>query len=258
MGLLLEGVESSFRSEDLNFSRSFPSQRFFAKKLNFGKANFSDLELIFALEAPTVFFVERLSATCCGGNLHLGSVRIDSSQRKNFTIYFDRILLSALLSEFGVCEASGDGRVNGRIPVLLEGNSIKFDDAFFYSTPGTSGNIKVSKAGSFVSNIPKDGEQFSSIDLTLEALKDFKYDWSKISLNNDGDDLVAKLEFLGCPNRPLPFRFDKQLAAFVRVEANSSGSNFQEIKLDLNCRLPFNAIMSYINVFKDFFKEELK
>jgi len=255
MGLYLDGVEAVFNSKELNFSRSQPSQRFFARKASFGKSKLSDLELIYALEGPKTFFIERLSAGWCEGKLYLFATRIEPAEKKKFTVYFDRILLSSLLNEFGICEADGEGRMNGRIPISFDGNKIDFDDAFFYSSPGVGGNIKVRKAGSFTSGIPTEGAQFSSIDLTLEALKDFNYDWSKISIDSEGEDIIAKIEFLGRPSGPLPFNFDRRIGAFSRVEAGSRGSLFQQIKLDLNCRFPFNDIMSYINVLKKIIKD---
>ena len=160
-----------------------------------------------------------------------------------------------MLSQFKICEARGDGRVNGRIPILIENGNLKLNDAFLYSSPGAGGNIKVSKTGNLFDSIPKDSPQFSGIDLTAEALKDFSYNWSKISLNNEGDDMLLKIEFSGKPANPLPFTFNKDINAFTRVEADAQGSEFKEMKLDLNCRFPFNTVMRYIRTIKDFFKK---
>ncbi len=255
-GVKLEGLEGAFRSDDPAMCRSLPNQRMKAKSLVFGKNRLSDLELVYALESPGSFFIESFDAGWCGGELHLSSSRIDGSGGKSFTVYFDRILLSEMLREFGVCEAGGDGRVNGRVPVVFDGGRIDFDDAFFYSSPGIGGNIKMRKAGEFMSGIPAEGSQFSSMDLTLEALKDFDYDWSKISVDSEGEEIVAKLEFLGRPSGPLPFRLDRQTGAFSRVDASSQGSTFEEIKLDLNCRFPLNATMRYIKAFKGFLQDK--
>ncbi len=255
-GVKIEGLEGAFSSDDPAMCRSLPKQRMKAKSLVFGGNRLSDLELVYALESPRSFFIESFDAGWCGGELHLSSSRIDGSGGESFTVYFDRILLSEMLRELGICEAGGDGRVNGRVPVVFDGGRIDFDDAFFYSSPGTGGNIKVRKAGEFMSDIPAEGAQFSSMDLTLEALKDFDYDWSRISVDSEGDEIVAKLEFLGRPSGPLPFRLDRQTGVFSRVEASSQGSTFEEIKLDLNCRFPLNAIMRYIKVFKSFLTEK--
>jgi hypothetical protein len=253
--IFIEGLEGEFQTDDITFKRSLPSQSFRAKSLAFGDAKFADLDVRYEIESPKVFFIERISAGWCGGHLHAYSFRIDGSAKKELIVYCDRVLLSEMLSQFKVCEALGDGRVNGRIPILIENGSLKLNDAFLYSSPGAGGNIKISKTGNLFDSIPKDSPQFSGIDLTAEALKDFNYNWSKISLNNEGDDMLLKIEFSGRSASPLPFMFNKDINAFTRVEADAQGSEFKEIKLDLNCRFPFNTVMRYIKTVKDFFKK---
>jgi hypothetical protein len=253
--IFMKGLEGEFQTGDITFKRSLPSQSFRAKSLAFGDAKFADLDIRYEIESPKVFFIERISAGWCGGHLHAYSFRIDGSAKKELTVYCDRVLLSEMLSQFKICEARGDGRVNGRIPILIENGNLKLNDAFLYSSPGAGGNIKVSKTGNLFDSIPKDSPQFSGIDLTAEALKDFSYNWSKISLNNEGDDMLLKIEFSGKPANPLPFIFNKDINAFTRVEADAQGSEFKEMKLDLNCRFPFNTVMRYIKTIKDFFKK---
>jgi hypothetical protein len=64
------------------------------------------------------------------------------------------------------------------------------------------------------------------------------------------DHLLLKLQFDGKPARPLPFRYKKEFGGFVRVEADSPGSKFQGIRLDINFTLPLDRILQYMNIFK--------
>ncbi|HRR29318.1 MAG TPA: YdbH domain-containing protein, partial [Victivallales bacterium] len=168
--LKIAGIDGEYISKDLSLMKTLPSMRFYAKDLSFGKVKLNNIELLYTLESPKSFYIEKLSAGWCGGNIYIFSTRINNSLRKDFTLYFDRVLLAEMLSEFGLCEGSGDGRVNGKVPFIIEGNDIEFKDAFFYSTPGTGGNIKVQKATALKDSINLQGEQLSPVDLTFEAL----------------------------------------------------------------------------------------
>jgi hypothetical protein len=43
----------------------------------------------------------------------------------------------------------------------------------------------------------------------------------------------------------LPFIYKKELGRFARVDAESKGSLFQGISLDVNLQLPLNQILRY-------------
>ena len=90
-----------------------------------------------------------------------------------------------------------------------------------------------------------DSPQLAQLDLAQEALKDFEYTWAKLGLNSDADTLQMKLQFDGKPSGPLPFKYSKEIGGFIRVSADSPGSHFQGIRLDVNLSLPLNEILAY-------------
>jgi len=85
------------------------------------------------------------------------------------------------------------------------------------------------------------------MELTIEALKDFIYDWVRLKLLTEGEDLLLYLQFDGKPANPLPFIYKKDLGGFVRVKSAEEGSRFQGIRLDINLVIPLDKILHYRN-----------
>ncbi len=99
-----------------------------------------------------------------------------------------------------------------------------------------------------------DSPRFSQLDLAAEALKDFEYTWAKLTFDTQGETLTANMELDGKPGRVLPFVYEKDVNSFVRVDAQSPGSRFQGIKLDVNLTLPFNRVVSFGNKIRKLLK----
>jgi hypothetical protein len=54
----------------------------------------------------------------------------------------------------------------------------------------------------------------------------------------------------GKPAKTLPFVYRKDIGGFIKVEADSKGSKFQGIRLDVNFRLPLNKLLQYKDLLK--------
>ena len=93
--------------------------------------------------------------------------------------------------------------------------------------------------------LPPGTVQHAQMDLAREALKDYTYDWAKLRILTEGEDILLKMEFDGKPAAPLPFVYKKEIGGFARIDAGSKGSHFQGIHLNVNFRLPLNEIMQY-------------
>ena len=76
-------------------------------------------------------------------------------------------------------------------------------------------------------------------------MKDYDYDWAKLNLMTEGENLLLRLQFDGKPARPLPFVYKKEIGGFVKVEAGGKGSVFQGISLDVNFKVPLDKILHY-------------
>jgi hypothetical protein len=208
----------------------------------------------FQLEPYQTLFIEKGRVGWCDGKIRLEPMRITPGVDAYETrLDCDRLNLARILEQLSVADARGAGTVNGTLPIAIKAGRIRFDDGFLYSTPGEGGKIRLSGADALMAGIPKGTRQFFQIDLAREALRDFDYNWAKLRVVSEGEDLRMRLQFDGKPGRILPFEYDKEIGGFVRVDADSRGSEFQGISLDVNFTVPLNDLLVYkdvLNLFK--------
>jgi hypothetical protein len=153
--------------------------------------------------------------------------------------------LADVLEQFGIASAEGSGALNGRIPLRYRDGALSFVDGFLYSTPGQGGSILLKGTEILTAGIPVDTPQYVQMDLAREALKDYAYDWVKLTLNTKGEDLLVRMQLDGKPAAALPFVYKPESGRFARVAEQEQGSRFQGIRLDVNFRLPLNKILRY-------------
>jgi hypothetical protein len=225
--------------------RSAPAQKILFDKASIGDLTFEQGKVIWQLESTDSFFVEEGVVNWAGGRIFTNAVRI-SPNRKEFVIpiFCDRLILTEILNQFGVINAEGEGTVSGRIPLFVGEDTIHFEDGFLYSSPGQGGSVKVAALDVLAAGIPKNTPQFSQVDFAAEALKNFQYNWVKLLLNSEGEDLVMQMHMDGKPLQSLPFSYDSQTGLLQRLDDNSQGIS-QPIRLDVNFRLPLNRFIGY-------------
>ena len=251
----VHNVRIDLTLEDLFDLRSLPHQHVKFDSARIGNIELSDGVFYFQMQAADRFFVEKTSFKWCGGNVDTNaavvSIPID---HVGFTLYCDRLKLDQVLKQLGGIRGEGEGTVNGRIPVKYSGGKIIFDNGFLYSTPGDGGTIRLIGTEALMAGIPEGTPQFSQIDLAREALKHYLYDWAKLEITTEQDNLVIKLKTDGKPADILPFEYRQDFGGFVRVDADSPGSRFQGIRLDVNFNFPLERVLKYGKGFQDIFK----
>ncbi len=246
----LKGIRVEMAMDDLINLTSGPRQTLRVEQLRFGKLNARALAVDFQLEPNRTFFIEKASLAWCDGRLNTAAIRvIPGKDDYDVTLSCDRLNLAMVLDQLGAADASGDGSVNGRIPLRWTGGRLSFDNGFLYSTPGQTGQIQIKGTEVLLSGLPPGTPQHTQLDIATEALKDYTYNWAKLSLNSDKDDLLLKLQFDGKPNRLLPFAYDKSLGQFKRV-AGQGQADFKGISIDLNFNSPLNDIIHYQEFLK--------
>ena len=243
--LSLEGIDLAVRMEDLFQFESAPRQRLEVERLALGDLRADHLDVDFQLENANTLFIEKAGLNWCNGRVNASALRIDRAKTDyHLTLYCDRLNLARLLEQLGAAEASGEGSVNGRIPVSWTDEGLTFDNGFLYSTPGQTGTIKLSGTQALMAGLPPGSPQHTQLDIATEALKDYSYQWAKLHLQSEEDILLLKLQLDGKPNRLLPFAYDQSLGQFKRI-AGAGQADFKGISIDLNFRSPLNEIIHY-------------
>lgn len=244
--LLLDGISTDLRFPNVAVLRSAPGQPIQVSRVSYGDIAATDVSVDYQIEPSGVLFVENSRFKWCQGQVSTQSFRVTPGVADyRLTFFCDRLNLARVLEQFGAATATGDGTVNGRIPVQLAGGRLTFQDGFLYSTPGGGGRIRMAGTGILTAGLPPGSPQFVQMDIAREALKDFDYTWVKMNLETEAGNLLMKLQFDGKPAAPLPFVYQRDIGQFARVESDDKGSIFQGIRLDVNFNLPLDDILKY-------------
>jgi hypothetical protein len=247
--MVLEGIEAEVQMDDLVGLKSAPRQRLRVERIRLGNLDAANLQVDFQIESLQTLFVEAAALQWCNGTMNTGALRMTQGlEDYQATLFCDRLDLAMVLKQLGAAEASGEGTVNGRIPLHWSNGALTFDRGFLFSTPGKTGTIRLSGTQSLLTALPPDTPQHAQLDIATEALKDYTYKWARLYLESEDRDLLLKLQFDGKPNRLLPFAYDTGLGRFKRV-AGEGEADFTGISIDLNFRSPLNELLQYRNLF---------
>ena len=243
--LSIEGVSASLLMPQLPDLRSAPRQPLSADHIQLGEISAHDFNAFFQIEPPGTLFIEKADVQWCNGGIHTQSIRLHPDKQDiELTLFANQLNLAQVLEQLGVTEGEGEGAVNGRIPLRLHEGMPIFDNGFLYSTPGQGGTIHLRDTNSLLQGMPREAPQFIQLDIATEALKDYTYDWARLSLNSENDILKVGLKLKGKPNKLLPFTYDKETEQFRRINGEPI-AEFQEIGFDLNFSSSLSQILQY-------------
>lgn len=253
--MAFNNVHVDLKIPDLFQMRSLPHQQIRFDSATFGNISIDKGIIDFQVVSADHFFIEKTNFKWSGGNVDTNAaVVLLPFEKIGLTFYCDRLKLARVLQQLGGVKGDGEGAVNGRIPVRYENGKLRFDNGFLYSTPGESGTILLTGTDFLMAGIPEGTPHFAQIDLAREALKNYRYDWAKLDITSEGENLNLKLKLDGKPMDVLPFEYRKDFGGFARVEAGSPGSRFQGIRLDVNFNLPLDQVLRYGKGFQEIFK----
>ncbi|HJW85421.1 MAG TPA: YdbH domain-containing protein, partial [Candidatus Brocadiaceae bacterium] len=246
-GVAMEGIDISLSVPDLFSMRSAPGQKFLFKKVTFGKLALYDGVIEYQIDSPQSVFIESSEFKWCDGYVYTQSMRFSLDKSVyNVILLCDRLSLTGVMEQFDIAQAEGIGTVSGRLPLKYENGNIRFGNGFLFSAPGDGGIIHVKGIGAIENlGIPQNTPQYSQIDFTNAVLKDFNYNWVKITLSSKGEDMVLQMSIDGKPMDALPFVYNRNIGSFSRIEAAGKGGIQNPVHLDINFRLPLNKVMYY-------------
>jgi hypothetical protein len=247
----LDGIAMTLQIDDVAGFKSAPRQRLRVDDLQLGDLRAQHLDVDFQVENRQTLLLEKVGLQWCRGRINTGAVRIVSGKEDyDVTLFCDRLDLAMVLDQLGAAEASGEGTVNGRIPLRWVNGRLSFDNGFLYSTPGQTGKIRLKETQTLLAGIPPGSPQHTQLDIATEALKDYTYQWAKLNVQSEKDTLLLKLQLDGKPNRLLPFAYNQKLGQFIRVEGKGQ-ADFKGIGIDLNFNVPLNKIIHYKDLLRN-------
>ena len=235
---VLSGLRVDVASADIMQGQTKPAQQVHIAEARMKEMMVRDIRLAGQLEAWDTLFVEEGSASWCGGKLRLYALRLRPDMRSEGTIYCEQLALRELLRQIGFEDVIADARLSGRLPAQVAGEEIRIQDGELYSYPGVQGTLKIGQSDLLTAGVSADAPAYGSILFTQQALKDFVFDWLRMSINTEGGNVRLELTVFGRPAKPLPFRYDAQLGSFLKVEARAAQLIDQPIELTLTVRIP--------------------
>ena len=224
-GIAVLGVNGSITLERLFDFVTAPAQRIAFRELKWQDKSFSNGELVFAGESGGTVFIESGRFDWCQGKIIVAPFRLEPGKTDFLiTLYCDRVNFAQMLNVLlGKAVVSGDAEMNGIVPVRMVNGSPVFLDGYLYSTPGSSGNLKVSHP-----ELISGGQV-----LVEEAIRDFRYNWIKVKMSSRGDRLDMVVSIDGAPDQKLPLRYDAKKKDFIKDPAGGRHVQLKGLLLDI-------------------------
>ncbi len=237
----IEGIKAVVNSKNILARRSDPGQQLSFESWRIGTLLLQNGKVFWQLEEPESLLVERFDSEWCEGSVSAHALRIKPGMKTlDLIVYAGRLRLDRVLEELNLAKTSGDGTINGRIPLSFSGSGISVNDGFLYSTPGNGGIIGFKDSTGIAGALKGNSIQMG---IAYEALKKFRYEWVKLKLNSQFDSLKIELQMDGKPARKMPFVYSAETGLqHVDGEGNT---NFQGIRFDINFLLPLNKLLKY-------------
>ncbi|MEW6221578.1 MAG: YdbH domain-containing protein, partial [Thermodesulfobacteriota bacterium] len=245
--LLVEGLGLELALAEIIPLTGRPGSRLRFERLTAGRIALLEGAADFTLESAASLLVERASASWCGGRLSLTAARLGrDAGAAELELAADRLRITDLATQLQLGTAEGDGTLSGRLPIHWSRDQLALGHGFFASTPGTGGRLRLPSDRLLAAGLSTDRPELGGIALAAEALRDYDYQWLRLELEPQAEDLRLRLQLDGRPAGPLPFVFQEETGAFVQVDpASHPGSLFQGIRLDLRFTLPLDPLVRY-------------
>ena len=245
------GLALSLSLEDLATLRSAPLQKVTFDRLDFKGISATKGQVTFQLVPDGSVVVEGVRFQWAEGNVQaLPFTLVPGKDEYDLILYCSEMNIANLLKQLGFADAEGEGRVSGRVPVMLRDGRLYFDTARLQSSPDSGGVIKVKQAESLLAGVPKESPQYIQMKIASEALKNFEYKWAMITATTEKDTLKIQLQLDGKPADTLPFEYRADIGQLIEITAGSKGVKFQGIRLDVNFNLPLNKILDLKRLFE--------
>jgi Dicarboxylate transport len=243
---VVEGIETELLLTDLINLESAPHQQLKFKTARHGDIVIENGVVDYQIQPSGVPFIENSAFQWCGGSVNIPAVRLGlQTGEYNLVLYCDRINLARLLEQIGAAQVEGGGTLSGKIPIQYKKGQLTFADGFLYTSPGEGGKIRLTGGDMLLAGVDPATAEQTQIELAIEAMKDYDYDWVKLNMTTEAETLILKMQMNGKPAKPLPFTVDAQSGRFKRVGPENPGSVFQGISLDVNFRLPLNQLLRH-------------
>lgn len=218
--LTVNGLSIAMDLTGLPARTTRPGQKFAFDSLSSGPLSLEKGRGVFRIDPDGAFRIESFRASWCGGDLFLPG-GVFPPRGASMTAVCGNLLLPDLLTQLGIGNFTGEGRVSGELSFIFSSKSkgaAAFADGIFYSLPGEGGTLKGSLRKTLLESANAAGERHPGISFAYETLQDMAYRWVRMEIGTDKDGQARLfLRFNGSPQRPLPYMLDRENNRILRT-----------------------------------------
>lgn len=192
-----EAISGTVAFQDLARLKAQPAQTIHVGKVTVGKTQFTNGLLIFDVAGAQPVDIRKTQWSWLGGTVSAENFRLDPSHPKlDATVQVAAVDLHQLLAFFAANKASGEGKISGQIPVVVDWPAIRFGRG---QLQASRGRLLIKDLQAMSAALEQTG-QASTSDLkkrVIEALSDFEYDVLRADLVNESGGLMAGVRLSG-------------------------------------------------------------
>jgi hypothetical protein len=193
-GTTISGLSATLQLTDLLSPSSLPQQKITIQRIDPG-VPMENIEIIYKIQGTdsTQLAIDKARLSMIGGTLSTGPTVIDPlSSSTNVVLQVADLDLDVLFKLIDVEGLTGDGRLDGRVPMTLRDNSVSIQDGVLAAKKPGILRLNSEKVSKLLAGSAED------VDLLLQALTDFHYTELTLKLNNSAkNDLLTTVSLLG-------------------------------------------------------------
>lgn len=197
------GVSATVAFSSLSPPQTPPRQQLTVAELEVGGVKLTSGQMEFQMSTAGSINVNRMAWTAFGGHVSAIDFIVQPGQPVAVTLHAREIELKDLLETFANDKATGEGKLSGELPIILDGGNVKFGDGRAVALERGRLQIKdaaalapAAESAAAAAQSPSQSEQIKRN--IVEALSDFEYDRLTARLDdNDGNGLSAFVRLSG-------------------------------------------------------------
>ncbi|HET7534983.1 MAG TPA: YdbH domain-containing protein, partial [Candidatus Didemnitutus sp.] len=159
--LAAEGIEADLTFTDLkNFTTAPGTLR--VRQLTIGAVVLENLDAGLTLQSTERVDVDRVSVQLLGGSLSAEPFRLYPSQREiEATVVADGLDVEKIMALSKDVPAEATGRVDGRMPLRLDENGVRFGTGWLQLKPGVHAEVQLKAAGLLTSGVSQKSPSYA-------------------------------------------------------------------------------------------------